>query len=115
MPTRRELVLLQRNDETVRLAITQDDTGDPQDLTGVTVEVFIKPNAETDDTDDAVTVLSTADSGIVIDPPAAEGIAVLTVPAELTAVAGESWWRVDCVVGDSRKTAMYGPFVVRDT
>jgi hypothetical protein len=115
VPTRRELVLLQRNDETVRLNITQDDTGDPQDLTGVTVEVFIKPNAETADDDDAVTVLSTATSAIVIDPPGSDGIAILTVPAEVTATAGESWWRADCVVAGDRKTAMYGPFIVRDT
>ena len=114
MPSRRELVLLQRNDETVRLNITQDDTGDPQDLTGVTVEVFIKPNAETDDDDAAVTVLSTPDD-IVIDPPSTDGIAILTVPAEVTATAGESWWRADCVIAGDRKTAMYGPFIVRDT
>ena len=114
MPSRRELVLLQRNDETVRLAITQDDTGDPQDLTGVTVEVFIKPNAETDDDDAAVTVLSTP-TDIAIDPPSTDGIAILTVPAEVTATAGESWWRADCVVAGDRKTAMYGPFIVRDT
>jgi hypothetical protein len=114
VPTRRELVLLQRNDENVRLNITQDDTGDPQDLTGVTVEVFIKPNAETADDDDAVTVLSTATSDIVVDPPGSDGIAILTVPAEVTATAGESWWRADCVVSGDRKTAMYGPFIVRD-
>jgi hypothetical protein len=114
MPTRRELVLLQRNNETVRLDITQDDTGTPQDLTGVTVEVYVKPNAETDDTDDAVTLLSTP-GDIVIDPPGTDGIAILTIPAEVTAAAGESWWRADCIVGTSRKTAMYGPFIVRDT
>lgn len=115
MPSRRQLVLLQRNNEKVRLDITEEDTGDPQDLTGVTVEVFIKPNAETADDDDAATVLSTATGDITIQPPSTDGIALLTVPADLTTTAGESWWRADCIVDGFRKTAMYGPFIVRDT
>lgn len=110
MPSRRELALLQRNTETVRLTILDEDTGTPQDLTGVTVEVYVKPSAETDDDDPSVTLLTA-----VAQSPASAGIATLTVPADVLAAAGESWWRVDCVAGDSRKTAMYGPFIVRDT
>lgn len=115
MPDRRELVLLQRNTETVELTFTQEDGGAPQDLTGVTVEVYVKPSAETADDAATTTLTSGPDGGIVIDPPASDGLAVMTVPAELTATAGESWWRADCVVDGARKTAMYGPFIVRDT
>jgi hypothetical protein len=115
VPDRRELVLLQRNTPTVRLTITQEDTSEVQDLTGATVEVFVKPSAETDDEDAATTVLSTATGEVAIDPPATDGIAVVTVPAALTVTAGESWWRADCVIDDERRTAMYGPFIVRDT
>lgn len=114
MPTRRELVLLQRNTETVTLTFTQADTGDPQDLAGVTVEVYVKANAETSD-DDATLLTTTGAGGIAVSSPSTDGAAVMTVPADLTADAGESWWRADLVIGGDRKTAMYGPFIVRDT
>ncbi len=113
MANRRALELLQRNDESVQLTITAETTGDPQDLTGATVEAYFKTSAEAADT--TATVLSTVTGEIVVQSPASAGIALMTVPQGLVTDAGESWWRTDVVAGGKRKTAMYGPFIVRDT
>jgi hypothetical protein len=113
MAKRCVLDLLQRNDEDVQLAITEADTGDPQNLTGVIVEAYFKTSAEIDD--DTATVLSTASGEIVVQAPATAGIALMAVPQALVTNAGGSWWRTDVVAAGKRKTAMYGPFIVRDT
>lgn len=113
MPTRRALTLNQSNDEDLAGVATDDDTGLPLDLTGVALEMFLKPAKETDDDDPAVVKLSTATSEIiVVGAPA--GTYTVAIPDGALAEAGIRWYRVDAVSGASRKTVVYGPLKVRD-
>jgi hypothetical protein len=105
---RRDLTLVEGNPETVKEIVTDDDTGLPFNLTGTTVEFWIKPDATVPDTDPSVVKLSTS-TGEVTLTDAAGGVATVAVPAQS---AGTSWRRLDVVSGGSRKTAVYGPLYV---
>jgi hypothetical protein len=108
MGERRDLKLIEGNPETVREIVTDDDTGLPLDLTGKTINFYIKPSADTVDTDPSVTKLSTATSGITVTD-AAGGICTVAVPAQ---AAGTLWRRLDVVTAGQPKTAVYGPLYV---
>lgn len=113
MPTRRALTVGQNNDEALSGTAVDEDTGLPLDLTGVTLEMYLKASAATADTDPAVTKLSTATSGITITN-AAQGIYAVAIPDTALTAAGIRWYRVDAIAGSSRKTIVYGPLKVRD-
>lgn len=110
MGVRTDLTLVEGNTETVEETVTDDDTGQPFNLTGKTVEFYIKANATVPDTDPSVVKLSTA-TGEVTVTDAAGGVATVAVPAQ---AAGTAWHRLDVVSGGSRKTAVYGPLYVID-
>ena len=112
MPTRRALTVSQANDETLTGTV-RDEDGAPLDLTGVTVEMLLKPTAETADDDASVTVLSTATGEITVSAPLTGAYSV-AIPDTALTVAGTQWYRVDAVGGSSRKTVIYGPLKVRD-
>jgi hypothetical protein len=105
---RRDLKLIEGNPETVRETITDEDTGLPLDLTGKVVNFYIKPGADTADTDPAVTKLSTS-TGEVTVTDAAGGVCRVAVPAQQ---AGTLWRRLDVVTTGQPKTAVYGPLYV---
>lgn len=108
MPQRTDLTLIEGNTETVRETVTDDDTGTAFDLTGRTVEFYVKANATVSDTDPSVVKLSTATGEITITD-AINGVCEVTVPAQQPG----SWWRrLDVVDGTDRKTAIYGPLYV---
>lgn len=108
MAVRTELVVYENNDEELDLVVTTLDDGAAYDLTGATLELVIKPSADTPDDDDGTVVLSSADGDITITDPAA-GTATVTVDRSHLAVPGTRAWRVDVVRPGSRRTAMYGP------
>ncbi|WP_246267783.1 hypothetical protein [Nonomuraea typhae] len=113
MTTRRDLTLIQVNDETVDLAITQHDSGAAQDLTGATVECYLKPTAQTADDGAGVTKLSTATGEITITS-AVGGTCQIAVPAAALTTAGTRWWRADVILSGKRRTCVYGPLHVVD-
>jgi hypothetical protein len=105
---RRDLKLIEGNPETVRETITDDDTGAALNLTGKVINFYVKPSADTVDTDPAVTKLSTA-TGEITMTDAANGICTVAVPPQ---AAGTLWRRLDVVTGGQPKTAVYGPLYV---
>lgn len=112
MPTRRALTVSQGNDETLNGTVLDDD-GAPLDLTGVTLEMLLKPSAETADDDPAVTTLTTTAGDITVSAPLTGAYSV-AIPDTALTEAGIRWYRVDAVQGTSRKTIVYGPLKVRD-
>lgn len=109
MAHRESLILHEGNTETIRLTITPDDPTD--DLTAVTgLEIVIKRDQSQDDSDPAVTTLSTTAGTITIASKAKGRIqATATIPPSCTASPGSRWWRCDALVGSARRTAAYGP------
>lgn len=112
MPLQRELELFQGNQEIFTVTVTKDD-GTVQNLTGLTVNVYLKPARETSDLDGQVIKLSTATGEVVLTTPLA-GLCTVTVPASALALAGRRWWRCDVIIGGQPKTAAYGPLKVVD-
>lgn len=106
-----ELELLQGNDEIVEHTVSTV-TG-PLDLTMASaIEMFIKPSKATADTDPSVTKLTLGGGITIVD--ASAGRCDAAVPAGALATAGVRWWRLDLVVSSDRKTAMFGPVLIRD-
>ena len=110
MPIRRDLSVTQGNHTTIDVAITDSDTGGPYDLTGVTVEVYLKATAGQAD-NDAGTILLTSPSNIQINS-AVNGTCTVTIIAANLPTAGRRWWRLDCVASGQRRTVMFGPMYV---
>lgn len=108
MATKADLTLIEGNPETIRETITDDDTGLPRNLTGLTIEFYVKPDATVPDTDPSVVKLSTA-TGEVTITDAANGVCQVAVPAQ---AAGTFWRRLDVIASGQRKTAIYGPMYV---
>ena len=82
--------------------------GGPYDLDGTTVQMVMKPDA---DTDSSVAVLSTA-TGEVEDAEA--GQVRVHVGRERLTEAGLRWWHLDVVRPGARRTAVYGDLYVVD-
>lgn len=109
MAVRRDLRLLEANAETVREAVTDDDSDDGAlDLAGKVIEFLIKPNDITADSSPSVVTLSTATGEITVTDAAA-GICEVAVPPQ---IPGQYWRRLDVITGSDRKTAVYGPMHV---
>lgn len=111
MPTRRALTADQNNDMTYVGTASNEDTGLPLNLAGVTLEMVLKASEETDDADG--TTLSTTTGEITVTD-AAQGAYSVAVPDSALTQAGIRWYRVDAIAGTSRKTIVYGPLKVRD-
>lgn len=107
MPAKTDLTLIEGNVETVRHTITQDDTGTPLNLTGLTIEFYLKPDASVPDSDPSVTKLTNPADITITD--AVNGVCEVVVPAQ---AAGIRWRRLDVIQGGSRRTAAYGPLIV---
>lgn len=112
MPRRRALTLYQGDAETLRLTVEDEETGEPTDLTGVTVQMLCKPSKETPDDDDSVIVLSTATGEIVVDSPIT-GVCQITAGPTVTADAGVQWHKIQALPGP--RTILYGPLTIEDT
>lgn len=112
MPARIDLVLYQNNAETIAITVVQEQGGAPQDLTGKTLRMLIKPTQNTPDADPSVVVLSSSGgSPAIVITSATGGTATVTVPASDLANFELAWWRLDVV--EDQKTVMYGSFTVQ--
>lgn len=105
-----KLEVYERNDEVVDLTLTY--AGQAYNLTGKTIEMYLKPTSATADTDPSVFKLSTATGEIVITNPGTLGQAVASVPAADLVTAGSRFYRVDIIDAGKRRTALYGPLRV---
>lgn len=102
-----ELRLDQRNDYTLAgTVIADDDTQAPVDLADVALEMYIKPDAATDDAADGVTILTSQAGEITVGGDT--GAYTAQVPGSALAVPGPSWYRVDTISGGKRKTVVRG-------
>lgn len=114
MATKVDLTLNEANDENVNVTITTNvpTPGTALNLTGMTLEAYVKAAASTPDSDGGVWK-GTTGLGDIIVTNAALGQATVYIPAAaITTTKG--WWRVDVLAGSYRKTAVYGVVTVVD-
>lgn len=110
------ITLNENNDENIKCTITTNDPtdGTTLNLTGFTVEAYLKTAAATADGDGTTWMGSTATTGVVFTV-AASGTIEVQIPASAVTVA-KTWWRVDVINASSkRKTAVYGTVTVTNT
>lgn len=103
-----DIVLAEFNDETIAASITQG--GNPKDITGFTLEAYLKPARGTADTAPGVVKLSTATGEITITN-ASQGQANIVIAAAdlLSTNDTYTFWRLDCIdTGSKRNTAIFG-------
>lgn len=114
MATSNPLTLNENNDEVVRVTITtnQPTAGTALDLTGKTLEAYLKPNAAT--ADGAAGVWKgTSTGGDITITDAAGGKVAIAIPAASVTLS-QTWWRLDVLSGALRKTACFGTLTVVD-
>ncbi|SEF34398.1 hypothetical protein SAMN05421837_107369 [Amycolatopsis pretoriensis] len=114
MATQQAITLNESNDENVKLIITTNvpTAGTALDLTGMSLEAFVKPTRATADSDGAVWK-GTTTGGQVVITDAANGKATVSIPGSALTTT-QTWWRVDVLSGGLRKTAIYGALTVTD-
>lgn len=114
MATRADLVLNEANDENVVVIVTtnQPAVGTVLDLTGATIEAFLKVSAATADGDAGVWKGSTATGQITITDPLNGALEIAIPGSAVTTTKG--WWRCDVIVAARRKTAAFGLVTVTD-
>ena len=112
MTVNQQVSLVQNNDETVTITITdptqplQAGEEAPFNLTGSTVAFIRKATQSTPDTD------SSFKSYTATITNAAGGIASVSIPATDNTVAGTTWWRVDVTSGGKKLSPNYGALLV---
>lgn len=114
MAEKRDLTLNENNDEEILAVLTTNQPAPDTalDLTGKTLEAFLKVSAATSDADGS-TWKGTSGGGEVDVTDAAGGEVSINVPASaITTSMG--WWRLDVLDGALRKTALYGDVTVTD-
>lgn len=114
MAVKRDLTLNENNDEEILAVLTtnQPTAGTALNLTGLTLEAFLKVDAATSDVDGSTWKGTTAGGQITVTN-AAGGEVSISVPASaITTSMG--WWRLDVLSGSLRKTALYGAVTVTD-
>lgn len=108
MPSLTPITVPQGNDVTVALSVTQAD-GSPQDLTGLTPVMVVKPSAYAEDT--SGTTLG-AGTGLSVVSAAAGTLSAL-LPRTLLAQPVPLWFRLDITNGAGNvTTAIEGPITV---
>lgn len=114
MAEKRDLSLNENNDEEVLATITtnQPTDGTVLDLTGKTLEAFLKASAATADNDGSVWK-GTTTGGEVVVTDAVNGKVTVKIPAA-SVTTSMKWWRLDVLNGSLRKTALYGVVTVTD-
>jgi hypothetical protein len=111
-----DITVGQYNDETFALTLTNGTgaTPPPLNLTGLTLEAYLKPSATSIDTDAGVIKLSTATGEITITN-ATGGLANMAIPsADLQQTGVITFWRLDAVASGKRNTIMYGAIHMTD-
>lgn len=112
MASKVDISLPERNDCVINLAITTNvpTDGTVLDLTSMSLEAYLKPNASSEDTDSAVWE-GTSGLGAITVTDAHNGKASITIPASVVTQA-LTWWRCDVVSAGLRNTAVYGVLTV---
>jgi hypothetical protein len=102
------LTLIEGNNEDLLIHIKTNVpvAGTVLDLTGSTVEVYLKESANLADDHASTWKGSTATTGVVLTD-AVNGVVTVSFPATVVLPTAK-WWRVDVVKGGKRKTAVYG-------
>jgi hypothetical protein len=114
-----DITIGQYNDETLALTITIANPSPPpatlpKDITGLTLEIYLKPTAAALDTDPGVFKLSTATGEIVITNPTG-GLATATIAAaDITLTTTPAFWRLDILTAGKRNTALFGAVHITD-
>lgn len=106
--------LFQNNDETVKLVFSDPASSPengPYSLSGLTLNFYLKPSADTPDSDPSVVKLSTG-SGEIVVTDAANGLATVTIAKADLPTAGTYFARVDAVQAGVTKTAGFGPVTI---
>jgi hypothetical protein len=98
-----DLTIYQSKDADLTLTLTDPTTGLPYNLTGLTVNLVVKPNRDTPDSGGTTYVCT-------VSSPTS-GIATVTLPAASHPTAGVSWYRVD-LVGTETKAVKFGRLTV---
>jgi hypothetical protein len=108
MASRVDISLPENNDTVIKLAITTNvpAAGTALDITGMSLQAWLKPNASSADTDPAVWE-GTSGMGQITVTDAPHGKASISIPASAVTQA-QTWWRCDVVSGALRNTAAYG-------
>jgi hypothetical protein len=109
-----DITLNENNDENLKIVVATNvpTAGTVLNITGMTVEAFLKTAAATPDADASVWKGSTATAEITItDGPA--GKATVAIPASAIDTT-KGWYRVDVISAGKRKTATYGVVTVND-
>lgn len=105
--------LREANDEDIDVTLTTNrpapDTA--LNLTGLTLQAFLKPSAATADGDPSVWQGTSAAEITITN--AAAGQASIAIPASAVTTA-KKWWRIDVISAGRRKTALYGDVAVTD-
>jgi hypothetical protein len=112
MANKVDITLNEANDEAIKVVITTNVpvAGTTLDITGMSLEAFLKPTANSADTDPAAWKGTTGGGQITVtDAP--NGKATISVPASAVTLT-QGWWRCDTVNGGLRKTAVYGALTV---
>lgn len=112
MAEKRDHTLNENNDEEILASLTtnQPVADTVLNLTGKTLEAFLKMTASTSDADGSTWKGTSAGGQItVLDAP--NGAISIAIPASAITTA-MAWWRVDVLSGGLRKTAQYGVVTV---
>ncbi|MEU0797173.1 hypothetical protein ABZ342_44525 [Amycolatopsis sp. NPDC005961] len=111
-----DITLNENNDENVNCALTTNNptAGTTLDLTGMTLEAFLKPSKSSLDTDGAVWKGTSSPAAGVTVTNAVGGLVTVSFPASAIDTT-KTWWRIDVISsGGKRKTALYGTVTVND-
>lgn len=107
--------LNEANDEEVLfgpLTTNQPSAGTVLDLTGQTLEAFLKPTAGSPDVDGWKGTI--AGGQVIVNTPSTAGTGSILIPASAITTS-MAWWRLDVISsGGKRKTALYGRVSVTD-
>lgn len=115
MSQERDITLNENNDEKVNFALTTNvpTTNTVLDLTGMSLEMYLKPNKGTADTAGGVWKGTSAGGDLVVTD-AANGLCYAVIPAA-SVTTTQGWYRVDVISsGGKRKTSVYGVVTVND-
>lgn len=106
------ITLNEDNAEDIQVSISTNvpSDGTALDLTGLTVESYLKTAATSADTDSSTWKGSTATGEITVTN-APNGELTVSIPGAAVATA-KGWWRVDILASGKRKTAVYGTVTV---
>jgi hypothetical protein len=108
-----DLTLNESNDEDIEVTLTTNKPapGTALDLTGKTLEAYLKPSAATADADGSVWKGTSAAEITITD--AVGGKATIAAPGSAVQTT-KKWWRIDVLNAGKRKTALYGDVAVTD-